>query len=291
LPEPFPSIPDTLKAWAEIMKCSGMPEVETISGMNKCEIYRQCDNGAEVGYCSIAGGHVLYQQNVLNIAEYAWKFFSRHVLTLPDADGDKITDADDNCPGVANPDQADADGDCTGDACECMTEADCDDGKFCNGAEACTDGACVAGTAACTADQACDETSKQCDAGGMSPSSSAGAGGATALQPSAAGTQASAGNTALAASGGSNALPSAGSAATTGVAGATGSTPNASADAGSGSETPLDASAPPNESSDGCSCSLVGRSSHAERGWMVVSLGLLLLWRRASRARKLHTNA
>jgi hypothetical protein len=36
----------------------------------------------------------------------------------PDGDGDGITDADDNCPAVANADQADADGDGIGDACD-----------------------------------------------------------------------------------------------------------------------------------------------------------------------------
>jgi hypothetical protein len=48
-------------------------------------------------------------------------------LTLPlfadigwssDADGDGITDAEDNCPSLFNPDQADADGDGIGDACD-----------------------------------------------------------------------------------------------------------------------------------------------------------------------------
>lgn len=36
----------------------------------------------------------------------------------PDADGDTVPDELDNCPGVANPDQADIDGDGEGDACE-----------------------------------------------------------------------------------------------------------------------------------------------------------------------------
>jgi hypothetical protein len=35
-----------------------------------------------------------------------------------DADGDGVCDANDNCPAVANPDQADADADGTGDACD-----------------------------------------------------------------------------------------------------------------------------------------------------------------------------
>jgi hypothetical protein len=37
---------------------------------------------------------------------------------MPDADADGIPDASDNCPAVANPNQADADRDGTGDACE-----------------------------------------------------------------------------------------------------------------------------------------------------------------------------
>ena len=35
----------------------------------------------------------------------------------PDSDGDGVSDRQDNCPGVANPDQQDADGDGAGDAC------------------------------------------------------------------------------------------------------------------------------------------------------------------------------
>lgn len=40
------------------------------------------------------------------------------LLGLPDMDGDQIDDNDDNCPGVANPDQADMDEDVVGDACD-----------------------------------------------------------------------------------------------------------------------------------------------------------------------------
>jgi hypothetical protein len=45
----------------------------------------------------------------------------------------------------------------------CASNADCDDGLFCNGAETCQDGACVAGTApACTSPQVCNEWLRAC---------------------------------------------------------------------------------------------------------------------------------
>ena len=40
----------------------------------------------------------------------------------PDGDGDGVADGDDNCPEIANPDQADADGDGIGDACDIADE-------------------------------------------------------------------------------------------------------------------------------------------------------------------------
>lgn len=45
-------------------------------------------------------------------------------LVQPDTDGDGVTDDIDNCPGVANPDQADTDGDTIGDACEADSDGD-----------------------------------------------------------------------------------------------------------------------------------------------------------------------
>ena len=43
----------------------------------------------------------------------------------------------------------------------CMTNAECDDGLFCNGAETCADGSCAGGDDPCP-DQACDEDQRSC---------------------------------------------------------------------------------------------------------------------------------
>lgn len=58
---------------------------------------------------------------------------------------------------------------CLSDAVNCTTNADCDDGLYCNGAEACVAGSCEAGSApncndgiACTVDS-CNEATGQCD--------------------------------------------------------------------------------------------------------------------------------
>jgi hypothetical protein len=50
----------------------------------------------------------------------------RDVGWFPDTDADGVADANDNCPNVPNPDQADADGDHVGDACDPCTDLDGD---------------------------------------------------------------------------------------------------------------------------------------------------------------------
>lgn len=44
----------------------------------------------------------------------------------------------------------------------CAIDADCDDGHYCNGVEACAGSLCVAGPAPCTGELNCDETSDSC---------------------------------------------------------------------------------------------------------------------------------
>jgi len=234
-------------------------------GDNKCEIYRMCGGDAEVGYCSLDGGHVLYQQNVLDITDYAWKFFDKHSLPLPDADGDQIGDEDDNCVHTANPDQADADGDCVGDVCECMTAADCDDGMFCTGTEACTNGVCDQGAAPCQAAQACDETQRRCGGtpaqpvagaapgGDAGSAASAGKGGATPSGTAGTGTVTGA------ITAGSPASSASGAAAVAGYSGASAAAGAAASGTG--------ALAAPTKSSG---CSIIGTGSASRPGPLAV---------------------
>ena len=108
-------------------------------------------------------------------------------VVIIDADTDGIADSSDNCPTVANADQADADADGQGDACEgivvptgctasteCALDEVCREGACrtveCNSNRQCpTDAACVGticrATPDCTADADCAATLGTCDAG------------------------------------------------------------------------------------------------------------------------------
>ncbi len=115
-----------------------------------------------------------------------------------DLDGDSIYDNEDNCPCAANQSQEDGDGDGIGDVCdepttsptssttttlasssstttstgpqaECDTDADCDDGLFCNGFETCEEGMCADGNDPCPDDglfcngeETCYEENDEC---------------------------------------------------------------------------------------------------------------------------------
>ncbi len=74
----------------------------------------------------------------------------------PDADGDLVPDAVDDCPTVPDPDQVDTDSDGTGNACECL-------GVVCAAAGPCHVAACDSRTGTCSALAAPDGTA--CDDG------------------------------------------------------------------------------------------------------------------------------
>jgi polyhydroxybutyrate depolymerase len=110
----------SLTEWSQVNNCVGQPDVLALGGNNRCETFTACDGGVHTALCSLEGTHVLYNtQTALNIANYAWDVELSHFkLPLPDQDGDGIPDVVDNCPAVANADQADTDGNCVGDVCE-----------------------------------------------------------------------------------------------------------------------------------------------------------------------------
>ena len=47
----------------------------------------------------------------------------------------------------------------------CASDAECDDGLFCNGLETCVNGTCVDGADPCGVDETCNETTNSCDPG------------------------------------------------------------------------------------------------------------------------------
>ena len=115
----FQSAPASFAAWQQIDLCTGTPVTQSFGGQNRCET-ASCADGVHAVLCTLAGTHVLYNtQTVLNIANYAWdNELSHHRLPLPDVDSDGVADMDDNCPAVANADQADSDDNCVGDVCQ-----------------------------------------------------------------------------------------------------------------------------------------------------------------------------
>ncbi len=119
----FPPARDSFNYWAQVNGCAGSPTITFDNGAGSiCETFTNCQDGVRVELCSLEGEHVLYGNEVLDIADRAWDFLRQARLPLPDRDLDEIPDQDDNCPTIANADQADSDGDCLGDACDNCTE-------------------------------------------------------------------------------------------------------------------------------------------------------------------------
>ncbi len=88
----LPSAETSLDHWAQIMGCSGEPEITILSdGYSKIEMYTACSNGTRVGLASLDENHYLFTSppRSLNIQEYAWAFMSQFTLPLTSAQLDE----------------------------------------------------------------------------------------------------------------------------------------------------------------------------------------------------------
>ena len=84
-----------------------------------------------------AGGYLALAEGALFIAESDGHLNAINVGPPPDSDGDGIPDVLDNCPSIPNEDQADADSDGVGDACNDAQDRDGD--EWADGLDNCAD--------------------------------------------------------------------------------------------------------------------------------------------------------
>jgi len=106
-------------------------------------------NGATaLGYLKAGLGDVVFLTDLNTFDDGTLNRHGNQVLWMnlfflePDSDGDGVPDSRDNCPAVANPDQADADEDGVGDACDaCPLDPanDADGDGVCGDVDACAD--------------------------------------------------------------------------------------------------------------------------------------------------------
>jgi cysteine-rich repeat protein len=99
-----PSAADSFAYWRDVNGCGmGAPDETVVTGASYCEAYTTCDDGVEVGLCSIDAddvgpfpGHILYFNQDLVLAEVAWDFLSQFEAPVPVC-GDGIVGAGETC--------------------------------------------------------------------------------------------------------------------------------------------------------------------------------------------------
>ena len=90
----------------------------TVQGSEPPSTNPDCFNYPNEGDCTENGCYWLESGRVCSNVSYIIAECTFITNSCSDDDLDGVLDCDDNCPGVANPDQADTDGDGVGDACE-----------------------------------------------------------------------------------------------------------------------------------------------------------------------------
>ena len=81
----FPSVRETVDGWAARDGCTDLPEITYRMGNSECETLDECDGGAEVVLCTVAGeGHwwpgAAGSVAVISATDHMWDFFVGHPL-------------------------------------------------------------------------------------------------------------------------------------------------------------------------------------------------------------------
>lgn len=122
-------------------------------GDPSCNFGQNCDNEAGVCVDTCGEGMCAPDERCVNGA---------CVVPDQDTDSDTVPDGTDNCPAVANIDQADTDGDTIGDACD--ETRNCGDGlNPCAEGDACVAGVCTPPNGCVPSPEICDGLDNDCD--------------------------------------------------------------------------------------------------------------------------------